>query len=170
MAYKILFFLLKKVKILKEIGEGLKDARENIGLTIEEVSNDLKLRPSQVENIESGNVDAFKDIFFLKSLIKEYSKYLGLNYEEMVDEFNEYLFDKTSKISLDDIKKAKKKEQKKIKKEERIASPYTIQKKDNSISKVIGIVLIVCLLCISIWGISKIINNEPNDNTSSIIE
>ena len=155
---------------MKEIGESLKEARENIGLTIEEVSNDLKLRPSQVENIEAGNADAFKDIFFLKSLIKEYSKYLGLSYEDMVDEFNEYLFDKTSKISLDDIKKAKKKEQKKNKKEERIASPYTLQKKDNSISKIIGIILIICLLCFAIWGISKFINNEPNENTPSIIE
>ena len=32
---------------------------------------------------------------------------------KIVDEFNEFLFDYTSKISLDDIKKAKKKNKKK---------------------------------------------------------
>lgn len=113
MAYKILFFLLKKEgEILKEIGESLKEARENIGLSIEEVASDLKLRPSQIENIEAGNADAFKDIFYLKSLIKEYAKYLGMSYEDMVDEFNEYLFDYTSKISLEDIKKATEDEKK----------------------------------------------------------
>ena len=51
---------------MKEIGEALKEARENIGLSIEEVASDLKLRPSQIENIETGNIDAFKDVFYLK--------------------------------------------------------------------------------------------------------
>ena len=48
----------------------------------------------------------------------------------MIDEFNEYLFDYTSKISLDDIKKAKKKaERNQAKKDKRIASPYTIERR-----------------------------------------
>jgi len=93
---------------MKEIGEKLKEARESMGITIEEASQDLKLRPSQIENIEEGNKDAFKDIFYLKMFIKNYSKYLGLDYDEMVEEFNEYLFDFTSKISIEDIKKQKK--------------------------------------------------------------
>ena len=62
---------------MKEIGEALKEARESTGLSLEEVSSDLKLRPSQIENIESGNIDAFKDVFYLKYFIKEYAKYLG---------------------------------------------------------------------------------------------
>ena len=114
---------------MKEIGEALKEARENTGLSLEEVSSDLKLRPSQIENIESGNIDAFKDVFYLKYFIKEYAKYLGLSYDDLIDEFNEYLFDYTSKISLDDIKKAKKKADKKDKKQKRIASPYTIERR-----------------------------------------
>ena len=88
---------------MKEIGEKLKDARENIGISIEEAAEDLKIRPSQIEDIEQGNMDAFQDVFFLKYFIRDYSKYLGLDYENVVDEFNEYLFDYTSKISLSDI-------------------------------------------------------------------
>ena len=42
----------------------------------------------------------------------------------MVDEFNEFLFDYTSKISIKDIKDAQKKGVKK--EEDRIASPYTM--------------------------------------------
>jgi len=155
---------------LKEIGESLKEARENIGLSIDEVSTDLKLRPSQLENIEQGNIDAFKDIFYLKSLIKEYAKYLGMNYEDMVDEFNEYLFDKTSKISLDDIKKAKKKEQKKAKKEDRIASPYTIEKKNKGLNKYVIIILIIMLIIGIIIGVNKLNNDKIEENTPSIIE
>ena len=75
---------------MKEIGETLREARENIGLSIEETASDLKLRPSQIENIEAGNKDAFKDVFYMKYIIRDYAKYLGLNYEDMIDEFNEY--------------------------------------------------------------------------------
>jgi len=111
---------------MKEIGERLKEARENMEISIEEAAEDLKLDPQILENLELGNKQAFKDVLYLKFYIKDYSKYLGLNYDEMVEEFNEYLFDYTSKISLDDIKNANK-GQKQVKKE--ISSPYTLERK-----------------------------------------
>lgn len=151
---------------MKEIGEALKEARENIGLSIEEVASDLKLRPIQIENIESGNIDAFKDIFYLKYLIRDYSKYLGLSHEDMVDEFNEFLFDHTSKISLDDIKKAKKKSEKKEKKEARVASPYTLDKKGKfKIDKrILVVILLVAISAISIYIYDELIDNKEDGN------
>jgi cytoskeletal protein RodZ len=113
---------------MKEIGEKLKEARENMGISMEEVSSDLNVNIKQIENIESGNMEAFKDIFYLKYFIRDYAKYLGLNKEDLVDEFNEYLFDYTSKLSLDEIKKAQK-EEKKDKIEKKIKSPYTVERK-----------------------------------------
>ena len=71
---------------MKEIGEKLKETRESMGISIEEAAEDLKLKPSQLENIEDGNREAFDDIFYLKYFIRDYSKYLGLDYEEMVEE------------------------------------------------------------------------------------
>ena len=47
---------------MKEIGEKLKEARESIGISIEEAAEDLKIRPSQIENLEQGNSDAFNDL------------------------------------------------------------------------------------------------------------
>lgn len=142
---------MKEGVILKEIGETLKEARENIGISIEEASNDLKLRPSQIENLEAGNREAFKDVFFLKYFIRDYSKYLGLNYEDMIDEFNEYLFECTSKISLDEIKKAKRKLEKKQKKEDkRIKSPYTLERKNRFYIPTIIIYIIIVILILGI--------------------
>ncbi len=151
---------------MKEIGEKLKETRENIGISIEEAAEDLKTRPSQIENIETGNMDAFKDVFYLKYFIRDYAKYLGLDYEDMVDEFNEYLFDYTSKISIDDIKNAHNKTLKENKeKEERIMSPYTIERKGNFfiprwlIYVGLGVlVLIIVFLCI------YFANNKPNND------
>lgn len=132
---------------MKEIGEKLKETRESIGVSIEEAAEDLKMLASQLENIEAGNMNAFKDVFSLKYFVRDYSKYLGLDYEEMLDEYNEYLFDYTSKLSIDDIKKAKKKMNKKDG-TKRIASPYTVQKRRITIPPVLvyGVIIIAILL------------------------
>ena len=140
---------------MKEIGIKLKEARENMGISIDEAAEDLKVKKIQIENIEDGNMDAFKDIFYLKYFIRDYSKYLGLDYEEMVDEFNEYLFDYTSKISIDDIKQAQvkdKKTNKSEKKENKIMSPYTVEKRSKlmipSFLIYLGIVLLIAIIII----------------------
>ena len=89
MAYKILLLLRS---IMKNIGLKLKDKREENGLSIEEVAEDLKMRPSQISSIEEGKTEDFKDVFYLKYFIRDYAKYLGLDSERILDEFNEYLF------------------------------------------------------------------------------
>ena len=121
-----------------------------MGVSINEVSEDLNVSVKQIEDIESGNMEAFKDIFYLKYFIRDYAKYLGLNKEDLVDEFNEYLFDYTSKLSLDEIKKAQR-EEKKDRIEKKIRSPYTIERKSGFyippiiIYILIGILVIVLL-------------------------
>lgn len=157
------------VTVLKEIGETLKDARENIGLSIEEAASDLKLRPSQIENIEAGNKDAFKDVFYMKHIISEYAKYLGLDYEDMIDEFNEYMFECTSRISLDDIKKAKKKIEKNEKKEKKVLSPYTLERKNNdNILKIFMIIIVIILIGLIIFLVTNI-NNEKKEVDNGIV-
>lgn len=147
---------------MKEIGEKLKLARDSIGITVEEVAEDLKMRPSQIESIEEGNIESFKDIFYLKYFIRDYAKYLGLNHEDMVDEFNEYLFDYTSKISLEEIKKAKKKN--KDKKDEpvkKIASPYTLSKRrKNTIAPFIIYIFIILLLIIIGYFVIQLVSSD----------
>lgn len=128
---------------MKEIGEKLKEARESIGVSIEEVAEDLKLEPEKIENIENGNIEAFKDVFSLKYFIRDYAKYLGLDKEALVDDFNEYLFDYTSKLSIDDIKK-----EIKLKAEDvpAIKSPYTMENKNEKRFQIITYIAIVVLL------------------------
>ena len=58
---------------MKEIGEKLKSSRESIGVNIEEAAADLKVKKEILEAIESGDKEPFKDIFYLKELLKNYS-------------------------------------------------------------------------------------------------
>jgi len=145
---------------MKEIGEQLKTARESIGVSIEEVAEDLKIRPTQIENIEAGNSEAFDDVFYLKYFIRDYAKYLGLNKEDLVDEFNEYLFDYTSRLSLDDIKMATSKEKKPSK---TIKSPYTIDKRNRArFIPLIVYGLIVTLIIVIVYFV-VVINTGDDD-------
>ena len=145
---------------MKEIGEKLKEARESIGVSIEEVAEDLKLRPSQIENIEAGNTEAFKDIFYLKYFIRDYAKYLGLDKEDLIDEFNEYLFDYTSRLSLEDIKAAKKKK----KETRKIKSPYTMERKNRTSLIMFAVYAIIVVLIILIIYLIINLNHEDNND------
>ena len=51
---------------MKEIGQKLKLKREENGVSLEEAASDLKMRVSQLESIEEGQKDDFKDVFSLK--------------------------------------------------------------------------------------------------------
>ena len=129
---------------MKNIGLKLKEKREENGLSIEEVAEDLKMRPSQITSIEEGKKDDFKDIFYLKYFIRDYAKYLGLDSEKIIDEFNEYLFDETSKIPIDIIEQAKKEKKEDT---EELSSPYTKKEKNKiKIPKIIiGLFILIIL-------------------------
>lgn len=152
---------------MKEIGERLKEARESMGITTAEAAEDLKLEVSQIDNLEDGNMEVFKDIYSLKYLIRDYSKYLGLDKEDLVNEFNEYLFDYTSKISIEDIKKA----QTMTKPEEdKIKSPYTIEHKQKPPIYIFAIyAMLILVLIFVIVFVVKEITKKDSDSGESIV-
>ena len=85
---------------MKDIGEKLRTTRIKTGISVEEAAEDLNYKVSQLEDIENGDYKNFKDKFVLKAIVSDYSKYLGLNSDEIIDEFNEYVFESTSKIPI----------------------------------------------------------------------
>ena len=93
---------------MKELGQYLKETRINNSVSIDEAAQDLNIDSFLLESIEEGNIKAFKDVLSMKEKVKDYAKYLGLKPDEVIDEFNDYLFEKTSKISLQDIMDAEK--------------------------------------------------------------
>ena len=108
---------------MKEIGKHLKEKREENGVSIAEVAEDLNIDEDAIENMEEGNIRAFKDMYTLKELVKDYSKYLGMDVNDIVEEFNDFLFEHTSKISLEELEEVKNKVQKNNVK--KVVSPYT---------------------------------------------
>ena len=150
----------------------LKSARETSGVSLEEASADLKIRPAILNNIEEGNMGCFKDIFELKDYIREYSKYLGINPDKMVDEFNEYMFEATSKIPVKEIEnQIKEKNKMEATGEIRIMSPYTDNKSRYKTKNYLLLYLLVIVLValVIFWSVKQItIGNTVTTIASSV--
>ena len=157
---------------MNEIGELLRSTREESGVSLEEASGDLEIKTLILENIEDGNIGCFKDIFVLKDYIYNYAKYLGLEPDKIIDEFNEYLFEYTSKIPLEDIEKAMQEQQKEESDEEKIISPYTtsVKKSNNFFIIAFGVALALLVLLVVVWSVKQITVSNKTTNVISVVE
>ena len=169
MAYEDYYFKIKKRlewNTLDSIGSMLKNTREQSGVSIEEASSDLNINVNFLMNIEEGKIGCFKDIFELKDYISSYAKYLGLDSEKLIDEFNEYMFEYTSKIPVKEIEKIAKKDAKE--ETNKISSPYTRKPKKHNNAYYIGIYVVIFLLVILaiVWSVKQI--TIDNHTTSEI--
>ena len=151
---------------MKDIGLKLKEKREANGVSVEEAAEDMKMRPSQIESLEAGRKEDFKDVAMLKLFIRDYAKYLGLDGDKMIDDFNEFLFDFTSKIPIDDISKAKQNNNKK-----EVASPYTntTLKKGKYKVAILAIIIVLCIAIVSYFVIYKMRGNDFKDNNTTYV-
>lgn len=137
---------------MKEIGESFKEAREKIEITKEEVIKDLNITMEQLDNLEDGNANAFKDVFFLKDIVKKYAKYLNLNEDVIMGLFNDFIFGYTSRIPVDEILEQTREINILERKHnaDKVSSPYTKMKKERKIKfiflYVTGIILLIVLI------------------------
>ena len=141
---------------MKEIGESFREARETIGISKSEVIKDLNITESQLDNLEDGNINAFKDIFFLKETI-------NLDEDDIMDKFNDFMFGYTSRIPIEDILEQTREINVLEKQNEvnRVASPYTKKSKKNNNLKYILIYLFsVIVLIILVILIVKFITDK----------
>jgi len=151
---------------MKEIGEELKQLRKKSGVDIEEASHDLNISEIELECIEAGNAKAFKDIYELKDKVRSYAKYLGVDEDRIADEFNDFLFEKTSKISLEDVKKLKEEKKRKETEEDtdRVSSPYTkIKVNKYEIAPIVLGVIVLLLIALVLYIVLRIVKNNSDE-------
>ena len=145
---------------MEEIGNLFLLTRESAGVSLKEVSEDLDIEEAILENIEDGKSGAFSDVFVLKEYIASYAKYLGLDADKIIDEFNEYVFEATSKIPIKEIEKQI--ANTKVDEVDKIASPYT--KKENRVNGKLYALVYILILFLAvlavIWSVKQITINK----------
>lgn len=73
------------------IGEKLRKARLEQGITFEDVVKDTKIRARFLQALEEEDWDVFPGQVYLKGFLRSYSKYLGLNDAELLEQLKEIL-------------------------------------------------------------------------------
>lgn len=143
---------------MKELGEELCILRKSNGVSREEASNDLGISLTELECLENGNFKVFKDVYELKRIVLAYAKYLGLPEEKILDEFNDYLFEKTSKISKIDILEMKKKEE-----EEKVSSPYTkVGKTRYDVAPIVLLIVLLMFISLIVYLVLSFLKKDDN--------
>lgn len=145
---------------MEEIGNLFETTRETAGISLKEVSEDLSIEEAILENIEDGRTGAFSDVFELKKFVFNYAKYLGLDAEKIIEQFNEYIFELTSKIPVKEIEKQVSANQKieEESKEQKVVSPYTKteKKKINWLYIFTFTIVVICFLFSIFWCIRQL--------------
>ena len=156
---------------MNDIGELFRVTREEAGVSLNEASKDLDIKEVILENIEDGNIGCFKDIYVLKDYIYNYAKYLGIDPDKVIDEFNEYMFEYTSKIPVREIEKQIEEQEAKQEKKE-VVSPYTepIKKHNKNLYILLYSLIILLVMLVVFWSIRQITVNREVASVISYIK
>lgn len=79
---------------VEQLGEKYREAREELGYTVEEVSEQTKIRAYIISAIEDGDLKVVPEVY-LKSFLRTYGQFLNFpEYEinDIIDEFEKFLY------------------------------------------------------------------------------
>ncbi|WP_050181386.1 helix-turn-helix domain-containing protein [Domibacillus robiginosus] len=72
---------------MTELGRRLKEAREAKGMSLSDVQETTKIQKRYLEGIEEGTYDIMPGKFYVRAFIKQYAEAVGLNAEDLFEEF-----------------------------------------------------------------------------------
>ncbi|MEK4199666.1 helix-turn-helix domain-containing protein [Cytobacillus sp. FSL K6-0265] len=152
--------------VLTELGSRLKEARLQKGMSLDELQTVTKIQKRYLIGIEEGNYRIMPGKFYVRAFIKQYAEAVGLNHEELLDEYkseipattNEDIPEKLSRVQTS-----------------KNISPSTSKLLD-VLPKVLIIVFIIGVLAVIYYFVENSASdsdkqlNEDNNNPGAIVE
>ena len=90
---------------MKDIGNFLRERRETRGISLIEVEKDLKIRKKYLQALEEGNIDEIPGKTYIIGYLRNYSKYLGIDDENINQIIQTYNNLKKQEAGLEKTKK-----------------------------------------------------------------
>jgi cytoskeletal protein RodZ len=72
---------------LEEIGATLKEARESLGISLEDVENRTHISRKHLKAIEMGDKTSLPELFYVRGFLKKYAEMVGLSPNEVADAY-----------------------------------------------------------------------------------
>lgn len=66
------------------LGRTLREARERLGMSVDEVANQVKFAPRQVQALEADDFAHLPEIAFVRGFVRSYAKVLGLDVQPLL--------------------------------------------------------------------------------------
>jgi cytoskeleton protein RodZ len=85
---------------MEDIGATLCQAREQLGLTLDEVERAIRIRARHLQALEGGDLDGLPSPVQARGFLHNYAEFLGLNAEELLLRYAETLQARRKKASL----------------------------------------------------------------------
>jgi len=76
---------------MEEIGQFLRETRERLGLTLDEVERATRIRTHHIEAIERGDFEALPSPVQARGFLGNYADFLGLNRDDILLGYAEIL-------------------------------------------------------------------------------
>jgi transcriptional regulator with XRE-family HTH domain len=102
----ILGDIILKFDEMDSVGQELKKERELRGISLKEIADTTKINIRYLRALEEDKFDLLPGKFFIKSIIKSYARYIGLEEETILDHFHQTLLQKTEEQIEQDEDKA----------------------------------------------------------------
>ena len=134
---------------MEKVGKLLQEERQKQKLTLEEISKRTRITLSQLKAIEEGDIDFFKnDISYIKFYIKSYASTLGIAYDELKDQVDQFIAEYTQSVTQKNVEEKKEMEQSIQRKAKKVDGniPIRVEKKKRDYSLVILLSIVVVLV------------------------
>jgi len=127
---------------LKEIGEQLCRAREEKGISLEEISRQTKIQPQYLVMMEKGDFSAFAGEVYVKGALRNYAEAVGLEPSEIISLYRELTGERGAPPEKD-INREK----------SAVGKPILVQKESIpfSINMLVWIILLVAVAGGGVW-------------------
>ncbi|MFC0188827.1 helix-turn-helix domain-containing protein [Fictibacillus aquaticus] len=134
---------------MTELGQYLKDKREEKNITLEELQTATKIQKRYLAAIEEGNYSILPGPFYARAFIKNYCEAVGLDYETVFGQYEK------------DIPKAAREPEEFKPRSERPRSPGS--ERDSVLKKYVPIFIIAAVIALVLAGIYMLMQNFGGD-------
>ncbi len=86
----------KREKMSMTLGEKLRQAREERGITLSEVAEQTRISPQYIESIEHDDYRSLPGGIFNKGFVKSFAKYVGVNEQEALADYSDLITESTA--------------------------------------------------------------------------
>lgn len=133
------------------LGEKLRQAREERGISISEVAEQTRISPHYLDSIENDDYRTLPGGIFNKGFVKSYAKYVGLDEQEALQDYSRLISTQEGAPS-DDPKTYK---------------PEVLTDDRASSSMIPTIIFAVIILGLMTWGLLTVVNYFQNQQSQS---